>query len=372
MRWYLCAQATRHTILANQPVRRCLGWLGRQIGTRARACIAASAAGLGILGWPTPASGAPFELTWTAPEGCPAREEIVTATHVRLGDGQTEGPAELFVQGTAVPADEGFVVTLVLKDAGGRAVGERVVRIDQQRCAEILTPTSVVLAMMIAVARPRGVQSDEHGGMEEGRATPEQASPMPSAAPRVVADRRGMPAPPEPPVPDRLALGAVAMVSAGLLPGLGLGFGLQASYFPKNVFLLRLEASVEAGETVRVAGGDVAFRLFSAAARAGLRVMQTKRFELLPTVVARAGLIDTSAEGFAARLDDAKLVGSVGPGVLVRVGLGSSLALEGLLDAELILRRDRFHVLQGGRLHRVHEPGVASGRLTLGLAYEFR
>lgn len=325
---------------------------------------------MAVVTWPTAASGAAFELTWSAPEECPSREEIVDATYAHLGESRSEGPPELLVQGTVSAADDGFVVTLVLEDtARRRSMGERIVRVDQHECREILTPASVVLAMMIAVARPRVAQPDERGEPAEGP-PPGQASP--ARAPRPPAARRTEVTPPEPPPPHRLSVGAAGMASTGFLPRLGLGAGIHASYWPRSPLLFRLDASFEDGGSTHAAGGNVGFQLVSAAVRAGLSAARTKDFELIPTVGGRAGVIHHSAVGFAAAQDESRVVGSVGPGVLARAKLGPSVVLEGLLDTELILRRDRFHVLQGDTRHFIHEPSPVAVRFALGLAYDFR
>jgi hypothetical protein len=353
----------------------------RRIGTRARVLGVAGAAGLVVAGWPAPAKGAPFELAWSAPEGCPSREEIVDATHASLGESSTEAPPEFFVQGAVRATDRGFLVTLVLNDAAGRAVGERVVRVDRQVCAEISTPASVVLAMMIAVARPRTAQRDEPRELaetppasEHASPAPEHASPAPPAphAPLAVRARTAMPSSPERLPPHRLSFGAAGVASVGALPGVGLGFGLHALYLPRSVLLLGLEASFEAGSSQRAGGGEVGFQLFSAAARVGLPVARTARFELIPTAGARVGLIRTVPIDFAAGQNDTRVIPSVGLGVLVRAKLRHSVFVEGLLDVELILLRDRFQVLEGDKLHRIHEPSAFGGRLSMGLAYDFR
>lgn len=114
------------------------------------------------------------------------------------------------------------------------------------------------------------------------------------------------------------------------------------------------------------------FQLFSAGARVGLPIPCTKHIELIPTIGARGGVIRTSAVGFAAPQNESLLLGAVGPGVLARVELGRSVVLEGLLDFELILRRDRFHVRERDALHLIHEPRILAPRFALGLAYDFR
>jgi len=351
-------------------VRRRLGWLGKRIGARSRACAAASAIGLGVAGWPAPATGAPLELAWSAPEGCPSSEEIVEATYARLEKDRTEAPAELFVRGTVARGDAGFVVTLVLEDVNGRSIGERIVRVDRRACAEIVTPTSVVLAMMIAVVRPRLATSSEPEKEPEERPAGQQAADAPPTHTPPTQPRRTAVA--ERPPPDRVSLGAVGLASSGVVPGLGLGFGIHASYFPGPLLFLRLEAGLESGSSVHVARGEVRFKVFSAGVRAGVRVMTTERFELVPTLEGRAGVIHTTAVGYPAGQNETRAVAAVGPGLLARLALGRSVVLEGLLDLELIPHRDRFNVGVRNKLVRIHQPDLVAPRFALGLAYDFR
>lgn len=351
----------------SQVVRRCLGVLGRRIGARARTSGAASIVGLLVAGWPAVAGAAPFELAWSAPEGCPSREEIVDATYARLEESRSERPPELFVEGAVVENGDQFIVTLVLADASGRSVGERVVNVDERACSAVLIPTAVVLAMMISVACPPDAQADQPPQPASSEATtPSPDQGLPVRRPR----RRRATA--NSPTPDPISFGAAVVGSTAILPDFGVGLLLHASYFPRSEILLRLEASFEEGNSVEVARGDVGFHLWSVGGRAGLVFARTKRFDLVPTLGGRVGLLQTSASGFKVPLDDASIVATVGPGVVARAKLGSPITLEAFLDGELVLRRDRYQVIEGDKLHHIHEPHLLGVRLGLGLAYDFR
>ena len=361
-------------------MHRCLGLLGRRIGARVRAWAVASAVGLVAVGWSPAVEAAPFELEWSAPEGCPTREAILDTTYARLGKARADDPPGLFVRGDVAAVDRGFTVTLVLEDVTGRSVGERTVRVGDSACAAIETPASVVLAMMIAVARPRAVAPAPRATPADPPA-PAPSPPPSSPAPSSPAPSPPPPAPPSPALPPtgrsdeathRLSVGAAAVGSTGALPNVGLGAGINATYGWGPWFLLRFEASVEAGGSVRAAGGEVRFTLFSAAARAGVAALRTDHVVLAPTVGARAGLIRTSAVELAAPQSESLTLGTLGPGLLMRVALGRSLILEGALDVELILRRDHFHVRERGGLKLIHEPSLFAPRVAMGLAYEFR
>lgn len=344
-------------------MRRGLGFRLPLIGVRAHVAALAGAVGLGIASWSVAAIGAPFELAWSAPDGCPSGERIVDATRARLGEAPSDTPPELFVQGT-VTAEEtgGFVVRLAMTDAAGVAVGEREVRVEQDRCSEIEAPTSLVLAMMIAIARPR---SEAHEQAPGAPPPPPSAKPVPQPAP--------VAAPVAPPrSPRRVMLGAGAVGSTGILPSAGLGLAIRAAYSPGAGVSFGLETAFEAAHAAHVAGGEVGFQLFSAAARLGLSVLRTDVIELLPTIGARGALLRTSPTGFSAVRHDVRPTMLAGPGVLVRVRLAPHLFAEALPELEAVLVRDRFRIREGEKLYHIHRASLFEGRLSVGIGYEFR
>jgi hypothetical protein len=346
---------------------------------RARAWALASAAGIGVASWPALASGAPFELAWSAPTGCPSREQIVDATLARLGEAPSNAPPELFVQGTVRGAEGGgFVVTLALKDASGQALGERDVRVERQSCKDVEDPASLVLAMMIAVARPRVEERskavaeprfEEPGAPRPGETPPASAGqpvkPPADLAPRVLA-------PPPVPHPARLLVGAAGVGSLGVLPTAGAGFALRAMYAPRSPVLVGLEASYEAGGSVPVGGGEVGFDLLSATARVGLSVLRSERFELIPTLGVRGGLLRSSPAGFPVVKNETRATMFAGPGVLVRARIGRHLFAEALPEIEAVVVRDRLQIRDGDKLYYVHRAGPIEARLLVGIGYEFR
>ncbi len=340
-------------------------------GTRAGRWALASAAGLVIVSWAMAASGAPFDLLWSAPAGCPSREEIVDATRAHLGESPSEALPELFVQGTVRAVRGGFTVTLALKDASGHPLGEREVRVEQQSCRAIEEPTSVVLAMMIAVARPR---VEERGPREERVETPPASAPeaMISPAPAPAPAPASAAVPPPPPLSDRLLVAAAGVGSIGMLPNPGLGFALRAMYAPRSIVLVGLEASFEAGGSVRFANGEVGFQLFGVSARLGVSVVRTARFELIPTVGARGGALRALPTGLKAVDDQIRATMLAGPGALVRVELGPGWFVDALPEVEVAIVRDRLQIRNGTKLYSIHRPSLFDVRVSLGLGYEFR
>ncbi|AKU98177.1 hypothetical protein AKJ09_04841 [Labilithrix luteola] len=314
------------------------------------------------------AEAAPYELEWSAPEGCPTRERMMEASRRALGEPMSSGAAELVVHGE-VTSDEGsFLVVLRVRDAAGADLGERRVRFYESRCSEIEEPAALLVAMMIAVARSR----------EPARETAAEPAPPPAPppAPSVVApplrDRTVSPSP----VPEghkeplAMAVSGSGVASLGFLPNVGLGVALRwTASFP--MLVLGAEGSFETSWATSAPGGDVTFRYFDAGALVGLRVLRSRAFELIPLVEARLGALAGSTSGFRASYDTTRLVGIVAAGALVKIRLGSRTHLEILPDVRLPLAHDVFDVRQDGQLIRLHETASVEARLSIGVGWSF-
>ena len=162
------------------------------------------------------------------------------------------------------------------------------------------------------------------------------------------------------------------MGSTGILPAVGIGFGLRAGYSPGVGVLFAFETTFEGSRAVDLAGGEVGFQLFTASARLGLSVLRTTTFELIPTVGARGGLLLTSPMGFSAVHDELRSTMLAGPGVVVRARLARELFAEALPELEAVLVRDRFGIREGDKVYHLHRAAPFEGRLSVGIAYEFR
>ena len=356
-------------------VRRGSGLRVTPIGIRAWATAVAT--GLFVVSWPASASGAPFELVWSAPETCPSREQIVQATQGRLVEDDAE-PAEaspkLLVRGTVAADGAGFVVRLAMTDDVGEPLGEREVRVERESCRDVEGPTSLVIAMMITGARAPRASPDEP------EAAPER--PAPEGKPRPAEPRsadRPSPARTSSAAPDlgasspqRVLAGASTVVSAGLLPSAGLGVGLRAAYSPGLRILVGLDAIFEGSAAVRVAGGSIGFQLVSAAARVGFVALHTERFDVIPTIAARGALLRVLPTGFSAVRDEHRWMTPAGAGALLRMRLVGRLFMEALPEVEVVFVRDAFGVREGDKLYHVHRPSPVAGRVSLGLGWAFR
>ncbi|MBN9159693.1 MAG: hypothetical protein BGO98_27305 [Myxococcales bacterium 68-20] len=308
------------------------------------------------------AKAAPFELEWSAPEGCPSGERIVTASLARLGESSSSAPPELYVHGTVTVEDGVIAAEFRLKDTRGADLGERRVRFDEPRCEDIVESTALVLAMMIAVARP-------HASAPEPASEPEARSAPPPPPARV-----GRPLPPATPERSRMhvpmTLGASAVASVGLLPNIGFGGALRWTATLSPV-VVGVEGSFETSQSVRVLGAEAKFRFVDAAALVGFRVMRARWLELIPIVEARGGIAVASTTGFRSAYDATRFVGVIAAGMLGRIPLGPALRLEVLPDVRVPLNADDFMVSDRGKLYHVHRPASVEGRLAVGFGWEF-
>jgi hypothetical protein len=269
----------------------------------------------------------------------------------------------LFVDGAVTEKRGGFVVTLTMKDDAGRSVGDREVPVEAASCKDVESPTVLVLAMMIAVARPPAEAGD--GASPERRSTAAEVE----RAPR--PPRRSPLAPRAP--SRRVLLGAAATASRGLLPSIGVGAALRVSYQASSGVLFGLEGTwTESAMPVRAGAGEVAFRAFGPIARVGFSVVQADRFELLPLVDAQLAFVQNIPSGFQAAHHPTRSTALVGVGALARLRIASSILVEGLLDLDVVLFRDRFRIRQDDKLYSIHRPSALAGQVVLGVAYEFR
>ena len=330
------------------------------------------------LSWASIADAAPFELAWTAPEGCPSREEVVAATRERLGESETTAPPELFVRGRVVVERGGFLVSFLVKDSTGSDVGEREVHVQGESCRAIEEPAALVLATVISVVRPRSEAPLDPGLAPREPAPPpdthEDAHPQaPAGSPSLAPPDRApsVVRPSAPPPPSRRALGVAALGSVGTLPRAGVGAALRASYFHRSFLLVGVETSFEAGASVHAGRGDVGFQLLSASLFAGARALRTSQLELVPLLAVRGGVLRTTPSGFQLVKAETHPMALVGVGVLLRALLAPHLYAEALPQAEVALVRDVFQAGEGKTIYLLHQPSAVAARLAIGIGYEF-
>lgn len=317
---------------------------------------------------------APFELDWSAPQGCPSREGMLLATRARLGEHDDPSAApELFVRGT-VTVEEGIVVLdLRVNDASGEDRGERRVRFDDRACEAIEAPAALVLAMMIGVARSRGAGAshDEPSG-ESGEPAPFEQPRAPESVPSRERPRRRPPAAEPARVFPPMTVGLSGVASHGGLPNVGFGGALRWTATPWASVMIGLEGSFETTWAVRAASGEATFRRIDAAVLIGAPVVRSRWLEIIPLVQGRGGILAGEVTGLPSAYDASSVVGALGAGALGRIRVGQALHFEVLPDVRIPLSRDEFQVRRADELVRVFRPAPVEGRLALGFAWELR
>jgi len=321
---------------------------------------------LAVVSFDSTAKAASFHLTWDAPQGCPSREEIVAATLARLKRPIGAG-REFFVYGTVSALESEFVVFLTLKDDRGQELGEREVRVAGRTCADIEEPSSLVLAMMIAVALPHDRPATE----AEPRAhhgPPPRRDPR---APQPLAPAPAHSAALAPPRIRHVALSGAAVGAFGTLPGMGYGLAIRSLY-SSGALAGALEAGFLDSGAVRAGTEAMGFRLLELSARAGVVALRSGRVELVPHVVLRGGVLRLSPMGFSLVQSTARGAGFLGAGMLARLRVAPHVLVEALPEMQAALIRDEIQVVDAGKLYHVHRAAPVEGRLSIGLSYEFR
>ncbi len=317
------------------------------------------------------ARAAPFELDWSAPEGCPSRERMLRATRARLAEERDSTAApELFVRGSVTVEGKTLILDLRLNDANGEDRGERRVRFDDRTCEAIEAPASLVLAMMIGVARARETQEPapdspaEPGRDEEPSAQPASPAPVRPAPPPPTAEKT----PPDLP----MTLGLSLVASHGALPNVGFGGALRWTATFRRAVMIGLEGTFETTWAVPAANGEATFRRFDGALLVGAPAVRARSLEIIPLLHLRGGLLTGDVSGLSSAYDATSVVAAFGAGVLGRIPVGRTLRFDVLPDVRVPLSRDEFQVRREGELIRVHRPAAVEARLSLGFAWELR
>lgn len=83
-------------------------------------------------------------------ETCPSAQAIAQSTEAILGRDAFVAPANaaLAIEGRAEPRVDGFRATLMVRDATGASIGERIVEVDGA-CVALLAPLSIALAILV-------------------------------------------------------------------------------------------------------------------------------------------------------------------------------------------------------------------------------
>jgi hypothetical protein len=310
---------------------------------------------------PTPV----LELRWDAPASCPSADEvrakIVELMQRPLGEEPTH---RIVVDATVTAGAAGFEVTLAVQTDAGASTR----RFTAERCAELLMPSAVVVAIAIDphVEGDVGVASPEPIAPRQPPVVAATVEPVPepiaNAEPEPAVDRAAPASTPRPRRELRALLAARAGLDAGNLPGVGAAIEASA-----GVRLRR--ARVELGAThlferteSRPESGGGALRLTAARGRG---CWEPRRRQLSFPLCGGAELGIVRARGVA--LQQAATVRRVWFAVLAQGGLvWSPRPRVGLsLAAELVVSPARHAFEIAGEA--LYTTGIAGVRATAGV-----
>jgi hypothetical protein len=190
---------------------------------RAVAALLAMALASGAAGAQAPR----FHLDWSAPEGCPTAEDVVSRAERLLGRPLPEAaPADLRVRARLEPSGEHWQLHLSQTSSAGAEARD----VSAPACAELGDAAALLIALSIDPT-VTGTQSENMRREFPSEAPPPpqpplsaaNAPPVPPAAPRSEPQRPPSTRAPEPEAPWRVAVGASLAAWSGRLPGLSPG-----------------------------------------------------------------------------------------------------------------------------------------------------
>ncbi len=364
-----------------------------------RLLAAALAVGWASVGAAAESGAARVSLGWSAPAGCPDREQVLAETLKLLGDAPAGRP--LVARGAVSQSEEGFVLVLATELNGSH--GTR--HLQAARCADLAQPAALVLALAIdpdALSRIAESKSDSAAATPAAGSVssavgslppiekapsplpPPTPAPEPTAKPgasrkasvnteqsaAAAADPR-LDAPPQDDGPTRASdlfvrVGAGGAVDVGTLPDAAFGgvFTVAGHY---ERFELEARGALYGNQTKAVgqsAGGELA--LVSGGLGACYRVLDVGN--VAPCAGAEGSRLSGKGVGVSDPGSGAVWIWSGVLGARAAQPLTDTLALWVRVDAQIALNQPRFVLENVGA---VHEPARLSGRGALGAEVRF-
>lgn len=299
----------------------------------------------------------PIELEWSAPDGCPTRQDVLSRAAALLG--QTGSEQRIIARGRIRAAEGEFELELetVTSDGTGRR------RLRAGQCGELAQPAALLLALAVdpAVTAPEPAPSEPTSEPTPIAPAPAPAAPPTPAAPgpRPVDEAR------ESGLAARLALGLAGDVGALPAPAPGIAGSLGAALGPTT---LEARLTVLLEQRAEIGGGRGGAFALASAGLSACHDVATTPVVLAPCLGVEAGRL--SGAGFGVRepgsgsaLWVAGLAGLRGVQTLAN-GLGV------WVGAELVIPvlRPEFVLENVGVVHR---PARAGGRAAIGAEVRF-
>ncbi len=324
------------------------------------------------LAWAEPAAPtippAPFELVWSAPEGCPDQAAVRSTIARHLGRAvDRELGAGLRVALTAARQPDGlWRTTIAFERAGDTTVRELG---DATDCARAVDAAGLVIAIAIDPAvmfEPPVEPVPEPEPMPEPEPEP---APAPEPSPEV---RRGVAAPPPvaepPPRPNlRGAIGLAAGPSFGELPRPG-GLGRLHGALLGRSWRVELGGVFTGAPAQALDPGRITVVRWSVDARGCGILRAGRRFEFVPCGGFEIGQSLARSEGLVqdARRTDAWLGLLAAARAMIVLGPRFALFAEG--DLVVPLQRREYRVAGQGVVHQV---SLVTGAVVAGVEVRF-
>jgi hypothetical protein len=290
------------------------------------------------------AQGAPVELEWNAPDGCPDRAEIARRVEALLGHPATSNEALAFRAEVRETDDGHFRATLRSRWAGGST--ERT--FEAVDCAKIGRAAALIVAMAIDPVDVAEVASEPRPQPQPQPRAPEEPRATPVEAPAV-----------------HLGFGMRATVDVGSLPLPTIGGGPLAT-LRFGAWELQLGAQAwiprrTAGSTPTGAGGEIG--LLTGEARA-CREIVPLALTLSLCLGGEAGVTDGAAFGIPVPRHPRSLWLAALGGAIIRPRVASGLWAWMSFDAAVPLTPPDY-AIEG--LGSVHRPWPVVGRASMGV-----
>lgn len=286
-----------------------------------------------------------LRLAWSAPAGCPTRDEVRTAT-LRGVDRGKMLPGTLNAEASVEQlGPQSWRVRL--RTRRGDQAGER--EIEGPTCAGVADATAVVLAL--ALVPPTTIAAPDE---PPSAPTPPAAPPTPPTAPsknkQTSAARER----------HTVAVGVAVVGDVGELPKPGVGGALDLAWTPGR---LRLEAEgrILGGQTEHVSGraAGADFSLKSIGGRACFVVVSQTSFDVAPCLGMTAQLMGATGRNADENLTVSKAWPSFEGGALGRVFLANWFAFRARVEAVVPFFRPSFVVEGQGLVFRPPTIGAA-------------
>ncbi len=331
------------------------------------------------LAWLLGSGPAAQDVVWSAPPGCPDREELLAGISRRRGRALLPGQVRVNARVTAVAGHQHRLE--IDLDAGARHESRT---LSADNCASLVDAAALLVVLVVDGPAPPDPSAEaserptDDAAQPEPEPEPEQAGPGPAATDAglpPLTQVTGEPEPAAPAGPRRPAAprrtGGFLRVhggpEVGALPGPSGGVGVGGGLLWRH-FRLELQATFVAPRTTRGAQSEVRAFL-GAASMLGCARLGHGALEFSPCVGLEPGVMRGVAEDTGAARPGRWLAVVVSAGAAWQVR--PRVAVWGSLMGVAAVRRPSFQLGDPGPVVVLFEPPVASIRLFLGVELRF-